>query len=81
MKMMGGFAFWLLVLVVVLFFFGGCGRGWLRGGGCHAPGWYGPAPQPPEPTETPKQILDRRLAKGEITPEEYRRLLKELNEV
>lgn len=83
--MMGGFGFWLLILVVVFFLFGGCGRRWFRGGGggCGT-GWPGPGPEPQgplgEPAETPRQILDCRLAKGEITVEEYRRLLQELGE-
>jgi uncharacterized membrane protein len=76
---MGSLVFWLLMLVVVLLLFGGCGRGWLRRGGGQT-GWCGPAPQSSEPAETPKQILDCRLAKGEISLEEYRRLLKELSE-
>jgi putative membrane protein len=34
---------------------------------------HGPHPAVgPPPPETPMQILDRRLASGEITPEEYR---------
>lgn len=28
----------------------------------------------PEPREDPRTILDRRLARGEVTPEEYERL-------
>jgi hypothetical protein len=71
-----------LILIAIFFLFGGCGRGFFwRGGGCGR-GWYGPDAGPgsgpaPEP-ETPKQILDKRLARGEITPEEYRQLLADL---
>ncbi|MDI6870963.1 MAG: SHOCT domain-containing protein [Bacillota bacterium] len=76
---MGGYVFWLLLLAILWFLFGGCGRGFFWRGGC-GPRWYGPEPRPEQPVETPKQILDRRLAKGEITLEEYRRLLQELSE-
>lgn len=69
----------LLLLAAVFFLFGGCGRGFWRGGSCGR-GWDGPGyPHPPQP-ETPKQILDKRLARGEISPEEYRQVLAELGE-
>ncbi len=80
MTMIGGYAFWLLLLVILWVLFGGCGRGLWRGGGC-GPRWYGgagPENPPGPPAETPKQILDRRLARGEVTLEEYRRILQEL---
>jgi hypothetical protein len=33
-------------------------------------GWLGPGPRPPHETGT--QILERRFAEGELSPEEYR---------
>lgn len=77
---MGAAWFWLLILAAV-FFFGGCGRGLFRGGaGCAGPRWPETGGGSSEPPETPKQILDRRLASGEITIEEYRRILQELSD-
>ncbi|MGE5553840.1 MAG: SHOCT domain-containing protein [Betaproteobacteria bacterium] len=75
---MGSFLFWLLLAAAVLLF-GRCGCGLFRWGGSGCGSYrYGPGTAPPEPAETPKQILDRRLAKGEITLDEYRKLLREL---
>ncbi len=80
---MGGYAFWLVILAILWFLFGGCGRGLFRWGGGCGPRWDGAGPGPGNapggPAETPKQILDRRLAKGEITLDEYRRVLRELS--
>ena len=33
--------------------------------------WGRPGEQPRRPRETPQQVLQRRLANGEITPDEY----------
>jgi len=42
-----------------------------RAGGCCMPMRHGPAAPRTEARETPRQILDRRLAGGEVTREEY----------
>ncbi|HEX6744555.1 MAG TPA: SHOCT domain-containing protein [Solirubrobacteraceae bacterium] len=57
----GMVAFWALLIYGVV---------WLaRGASSQAP----PAPQPPAP-ESPQQVLERRLAAGDIDVEEYERL-------
>ncbi|MDE1880818.1 MAG: hypothetical protein KGI89_09755 [Euryarchaeota archaeon] len=67
------FGFFLFVL---LFFFVVRGAvwagrgGWHRGYG-HGPGWYG---------RTPKEVAGLRYARGEITPEQYREILRNLGE-
>jgi hypothetical protein len=77
-----GILFWLVIGAVVFYLLSGGGRtGWRPG----ADDSRGPAPDRSSPgsgaaaAETPRQILDRRLAGGEITVEEYRRILQELN--
>ena len=42
-----------------------------RAGGCCMPMRHGPAEPRVDARETPRQILDRRLASGEITKQEY----------
>lgn len=55
----GMIAFWALIIYGVV---------WLiRGGNTTS----STAPPPATPTETPREILDRRLASGELTIEEY----------
>jgi putative membrane protein len=58
----GMVAFWALLLYGVV---------WLaRGTASRGP----QAPQPPAPSESPQQVLERRLAAGEVSVEEYERL-------
>ncbi|MGE5509433.1 MAG: SHOCT domain-containing protein [Chitinophagales bacterium] len=76
-----GFLFWLVIGVVVFYLLSGRGRtdGWPWMGQGRGPASAdGPFGNGTAPAETPRQILDRRLAKGEITVEEYRRILQEL---
>jgi uncharacterized membrane protein len=77
-----GFLFWLVIGAVVFYLLSVGGQaGWRPGGGSgHGPGNGTDTRGGEEATEeTPRQILDRRLAKGEITVEEYRRILQELS--
>lgn len=61
----GMLAFWFLLLYGIL---------WLARGGLSAE-------KPDEsPSQTPEQILKRRLAQGELSIEEYRRLTEALEE-
>ncbi len=46
---------------------------WLVRGGAQSP-----APRPPDPTHDAKAILARRLAEGDITPDEYKERLSHL---
>ncbi len=64
----GMVAFWALVVYAIVALARGA---WLLGG---------EKPEPPvqEPPETPKDILDRRLASGELSVEEYRERLAAL---
>lgn len=61
----GMLAFWALAIYGVL---------WLARGGKNA------QELEEQPPESPEQILKRRLARGEISIEEYRRLAEALNE-
>jgi len=47
---------------------------WIARGGAQAP-----APTPPDPTHDARAILARRLAEGDITPDEYKDRLSHLN--
>ncbi len=40
--------------------------------------WAGPRHDRREPRETPREILDRRFASGEISREEYQQMRKDL---
>ncbi len=61
----GMVAFWALVIYGIV---------WLIRGGQNVQQRVEPSP------ESPRQILERRLAAGEISIEEYRRLLETLDE-
>ena len=63
-------AFWTLVIWGVWYLLTSAGRGWSR-----PPEQPGP-PAPP----APRQILDERLARGDISADEYRHLLEVMNE-
>lgn len=54
-----------IVMAAMIFMF------FRRAGGCCTPMGLGPAAPRTEARETPRQILDRRLAGGEITRAEY----------
>ncbi len=72
--MMGfGFLFWLLILVVILaLVIGGLRNGWRwQGQGIITPPSAGAH-------EDPKRLLQLRYARGEITREEYLRMLADL---
>lgn len=58
--LVGMLAFWAVIVWAIWYFVSGMTRG--------------PAEPPPAPSDA-KRILDERLARGEIDPEEYRRLL------
>lgn len=47
-----------------------------RVGMCHGIGW-----SPDRTRETPRQILDRRFASGEVTRDEYQSMLRDLGGV
>ena len=75
---------WLLGALMMLVFWGrviwgiwylvtGVGRGWDR-----PPADPGPPVPPASPT--PRQILDERLARGDISADEYRHLVEVMNE-
>jgi putative membrane protein len=64
----GMVAFWVLLIYGIF---------WLVRGGQDAQKRGAP---PPETPETPEQILKRRLAQGEISIEEYRRLAEALEQ-
>jgi putative membrane protein len=64
--LVGMVAFWGLIIYAGWYFFTGLTRG-----NTPAPG---PQPGPPAGGPPAKQILDERLARGEIDAEEYRRL-------
>lgn len=57
-------AFWVLLVWGIWYLISGTGRDWER---------------TPD-SRTPRQILDERLARGEITPEAYRHTLDVMNE-
>ena len=63
-------AFWTLVIWGVWYLLTSAGRG--RD--------FPPAPPAPPAPPTPRQILDERLARGDISPDEYRYLLEVMNE-
>lgn len=68
----GMVAFWVLIVVCVVWFVrGGSSGGGPSMGGPSGGGQADSAP-PPAPAERPIDILDRRLASGELTLEEYR---------
>jgi uncharacterized membrane protein len=49
-----------------------------RAGGCSMPMRHGPAEARIDARETPRQILDRRLASGEITGQEYEEMRRRI---
>ena len=49
-----------------------------RGGACCMPMRHGPAKSRIDAGETPRQILDRRLAGGEITKQEYEEMRRRI---
>lgn len=68
-----GWGWWLLMSLGMVVFWGLVIYGVLllaRGGGSAVRG----SGEPPEPTESPQQVLKRRLAAGEIGVDEYERL-------
>ncbi len=74
--MMGGWLLGLLlvlgtVLVLVL-----AGGGWLAS----RQGRSGSAPDPDTAARTPREILEARLARGEIDIEQYRAIVSEMND-
>ena len=50
-----------------------------RAGGCCMPMRHGPAEPRNDARETPRQILDRRLAGGEITGQEYEEMRRRID--
>ena len=66
-------AFWSLVIWGVWYLMTSAGRGWDRPPVPPVP------PAPPAPP-TARQILDERLARGEISPDDYRHLVEVMNE-
>jgi putative membrane protein len=74
--------FMILMFVFVVFLFRHAGD-W-RGGGWHGhgwgpSGWHGPgAASQSWDKETPRQILDRRYASGEITKEQYAQMKQDI---
>ncbi len=72
--MVVGWIFWLGILTLIILGIVWMVRQLAGGGRTQQPGGYlGPAPQP-----TPEEILKLRLARGEITEEEYDRLRRKL---
>ena len=73
--------FWLFFLVMLLM----CvvGMVLMPHGGHHSHRWfsaYGPGPYGSDvPPETPRQILDRRYANGEVEKERYQEMRAELD--
>jgi putative membrane protein len=68
-----GWGWWLLMSVGMVAFWALriYGVVWLaRGTASQGP----QAPQPPAPSESPQQVLERRLAAGEVSVEDYERL-------
>ncbi|WP_291524520.1 SHOCT domain-containing protein [Acidithiobacillus sp.] len=61
--------FFLVLMVVFMVFMMRGGMGGAMGGGSH---------ETPDSGETPREALDRRYARGEITREEYQQMRKDL---
>ncbi len=73
--------FMILMLAFLVFVFRRAGD-W-RGEGWHGHGWgpfgsQGPGPASQWRGETPRQILDRRYASGEITKEQYNQMKQDI---
>ena len=49
-----------------------------RAGGCCMPMHHGPAKSRIDTSETPRQILDRRLAGGEVSKQEYEEMRRRI---
>jgi putative membrane protein len=64
--------FWILVIVGIIFL--------VRGFAPKSDRDYYPTPPASKPDETPRTILEKRYAKGEIDDETFRRMKKELEE-
>ena len=67
-------------MVLMMLFIGICVLGFFRRSGwsghsCPMCGWH---PSGRREQETPRQVLDRRYARGEITKEEYERIKQDL---
>lgn len=67
--------FWLLVLVILVVAIVYAVR---EVGGREFAG--GPSAQPPADRESPREILDRRYAEGELSKEEYEQMKEDLED-
>lgn len=67
--------FWIFPLLCLIFMVAMMFMMVRRGGGCMPMGRHGSSH---DPRETPRQILDRRLAGGEITPDQYASMRRDI---
>jgi uncharacterized membrane protein len=71
--------FWIFPLLCIVFMGAMMFMMFRRGGGCCMPMRRDSASGPESPRETPRQILDRRLACGELTREQYNTMRRDLD--
>ena len=69
---------WLFPLLCMIFMVAMMFMLFRRAGGCCMPGRQGRADAPKDARETPRQILDRRYAAGEITQQQYESMKRDI---